>query len=86
MRFFIRSIRVFLDSGGGRPALSDPKFLDVLAFGERELLRDLSAVVQEYQREAYGRLTGLRQLETATTAASLLLLVAVGLFLFRPMP
>ena len=85
MRFFIRSIRVFLDSGGGRPALSDPKFLDVLAFGERELLRDLSAVVQEYQREAYGRLTGLRQLETATTAASLLLLVAVGLFLFRPM-
>jgi len=85
MRFFIRSIRAFLDTGGGRPALSDPKFLDVLAFGERELLRDLSAVVQEYQREAYGRLASLRRLETATTIASLLLLVAVGLFLFRPM-
>ncbi len=85
MRFFIRSIRAFLDTGGGRPALSDPKFLDVLAFGERELLRDLSAVVREYQREAYDRLTGLRRLEIATMIASLLLLVAVGLFLFRPM-
>ena len=85
MRFFIDSTRVFIRSDAGRPALSDPKFLDVLAFGENELLRDLSAVVQEYQRQAFHRLTTLRRVEIAATAAMLLLLGGVGFCILRPM-
>lgn len=85
MRFFMEATRSFIHSDAGRPALSDPKFLDVLAFGEDELLRDLTAVVQEYQRQALHRLTTLRRVETAATAGMLLLLTGVGLFLLRPM-
>jgi diguanylate cyclase (GGDEF)-like protein len=85
MRFFIESTRDFAQSGSKRPALSDPKFLNVLAFGENELLRDLGAVVQEYQHLAVHRLSTLRGLEAAATGAVLLLLVVVALCILRPM-
>ncbi|WP_428565751.1 MAG: GGDEF domain-containing protein [Solidesulfovibrio sp. DCME] len=85
MRFFIKSTREFFDADSGRPALSDPRFLKVLAYGENELLRDLNAVVQAYQRQALARLTTLRRVEIGSTAAMLLLLVSVGLFILRPM-
>lgn len=85
MRFFIQSARTFANSGDGRPALSDPLFLNVLAFGDNELLRDLGAVVQEYQRQAVHRLNLLRGLETAATVGLLLMLVLVGWCLLRPM-
>jgi diguanylate cyclase (GGDEF)-like protein len=85
MRFFIDNTRAFTRSESGRPALSDPNFQNILAFGENELLRDLNAVVQAYQRQALQRLTTLRRLEAAATAALLLLLVAVGLCILRPM-
>lgn len=85
MRFFIESTRIFVGDMAQRPALSDPKFLNVLAFGDNELLRDLGAVVREYQHLAVRRLNTLRALEIAATAASLLLLLLVGLFLLRPM-
>jgi len=85
MRFFIKSTRDFAQADGGRPALSDPKFLNVLAFGENELLQDISAVVQAYQRRAVSRLAALRQMELGATVAMLALLAGVGLFLLRPM-
>ncbi len=85
MRFFMDATRAFVRSDAGRPALSDPRFLDVLAFGENELLRDLSAVVQEYQRRAVSRLTVLRRVELAAAAGMLLLLAAVGVCILRPM-
>ena len=85
MRFFIDSTRAFIRSDAGRPALSDPDFQNVLAFGENELLRDLNAVVQEYQRQAVSRLATLRRLEAAALAGMLLLLAAVGCGILRPM-
>jgi diguanylate cyclase (GGDEF)-like protein len=85
MRFFIDSTQAYIRADSGRPALSDPRFLNVLAFGENELLRDLGAVVQEYQRQAVHRLATLRRLEAAATLALLLLLVGVGLGIMRPM-
>lgn len=85
MRFFIDSTRTFYHTDGGRPALSDPKFQNVLAFGENDLLRDLSAVVQAYQHRALARLTTLRHVEAGATAGMLVLLGAVGLFILRPM-
>ncbi|MEL7640152.1 MAG: GGDEF domain-containing protein [Solidesulfovibrio sp.] len=85
MRFFIKSTREFYATDSGRPALSDPRFLNVLVFGENDLLRDLTAVVQAYQRQALARLTTLRRVETGATVAMLVLLAAVGLFLLRPM-
>jgi diguanylate cyclase (GGDEF)-like protein len=85
MRFFLDATRTFYRSDAGRPALSDPKFLDVLAFGQDELLRDLGRVVQEYQRQAVGRLAILRRVELATTVGMLGLLAAVGLCILRPM-
>ncbi len=85
MRFFIKSTREFAQADGGRPALSDPKFLNVLAFGENELLQDISAVVQAYQRRAVSRLTTLRRMELGATVAMLVLLAGVGVFLLRPM-
>ena len=85
MRFFIKSTREFAQADGGRPALSDPKFLNVLAFGENELLQDINAVVQAYQRRAVSRLTTLRSMELGATIAMLALLAGVGVFLLRPM-
>ena len=85
MRFFIENARKFAESGVGRPALSDPIFLNILAFGENELLRDLNAVVMAYQRQAASRLTVLNRLQTITTAGMILFLALVGVFLFRPM-
>lgn len=85
MRFFIESTRVFVGTDAHRPALSDPKFLNVLAFGDSELLRDLGAVVREYQQQALKRLRTLRSLEVAATGALLLLLLVVGVCLLRPM-
>lgn len=85
MRFFIASTRAFVGVDARRPALSDPAFLNVLAFGDSELLRDLGAVVQEYQHLAVARLRTLRSLEIAATMALLTLLVLVGLCLLRPM-
>jgi diguanylate cyclase (GGDEF)-like protein len=85
MRFFIDNTRSFIRSDAGRPALSDPNFLNVLAFGENELLRDLNAVVQAYQRQALTRLTTLRRVQAAVTAALLLLLAGVGACILRPM-
>jgi|GEM_PF-889765 len=85
MKFFTENAREFAQSGAGRPALSDPIFLNILAFGENELLRDLNAVVAAYQRQAATRLGTLRSLQTAATAGMLLLLPLVGWFLFRPM-
>lgn len=85
MRFFIKSARQFAAADAGPPAMSNPKFLNVLAFGENELLRDVNAVVQAYQRRAVARLTTLRRVEAGATAAMLVLLTAVGLCLLRPM-
>lgn len=85
MRFFIESSRDFLRGESRRPALSDFDFQNVLVFGESELLRELGAVIQEYQRQAAQRLTILRRLEAAVTAGLLLLLVFVGVGILRPM-
>ena len=85
MRFFIDSTRVFVGAKARRPALSDPNFLNILAFGDNELLRDLGAVVQEYQHLAVRRLRALRRLEIGATAALLALLALVGVCLLRPM-
>lgn len=85
MRFFIRSTQEFYRTESARPALSDPNFVNVLAFGESDLLRDLNAVVQAYQRQAVSRLTLLRRLEAATLVSMLILLTAIGIFILRPM-
>jgi diguanylate cyclase (GGDEF)-like protein len=85
MRLFIENTRVFIDSDAVRPALSDPAFVNLLAFGENELLRDLNAVVQQYQQLALSRLAVLRRLESAAAIAMFAILGASGLFIFRPM-
>lgn len=85
MRLFIQNTRAFVDAETARPALSDPAFLNLLAFGENELLRDLSAVLQQYQQLAVSRLTVLRRLELGAAAAMLAILAASGLCIFRPM-
>ncbi|MYL82852.1 diguanylate cyclase [Desulfovibrio aerotolerans] len=85
MRLFILNTRAFIDTEAARPALSDPAFRNLLAFGENELLRDLNAVVQQYQRLALSRLAVLRRLEFAAAAAMLAILAASGLVVFRPM-
>jgi len=85
MRFFIASTRTFYHADAGRPSLSDPKFQNVLAFGENELLRDLTAVVQAYQHRAVSRLSILRQVEAWATGGMLLLLTGVGVCILRPM-
>ena len=85
MRLFIQNAHSFLDADTVRPSLSDPDFLNLLAYGENELLRDLSAVVRKYQGLALTRLALLGRLETGATAAMLVILAASGLLLFRPM-
>ncbi|MHC1790116.1 GGDEF domain-containing protein [Solidesulfovibrio sp.] len=85
MRLFIKNTQLFIDSDAARPALSDPTFLNVLAFAESELLRNLNAVVQSYQRLALFRLGVLRRLEEAAAVGLLAILAALGLFIFRPM-
>jgi diguanylate cyclase (GGDEF)-like protein len=85
MRFFLENTREFAAGDAGRPALSDPKFLNVLAFGENELLRDLRAVTLAYQQRALSRLGMLRRVEAGATAAMLALLAIVGVFILRPM-
>lgn len=85
MRLFVDNVRRFAQREHGRPALSDPTFLDVLAFGETELLRDLNAVGRAYQRQALSHLATLRSQETAATVAMLVLLLAIGICILRPM-
>jgi len=85
MRLFIQHTRAFVDSDAARPALSDPAFRNVLAFGENELLSDLNAVVRQYQQLALNRLAVLRRLEFTAAVAMLAILVVSGLVIFRPM-
>ena len=85
MRLFIENTQTFLASDAIRPALSDPAFLNLLAFGENELLRDLNAVIRQYQQLAASRLAVLRRLEAGAAGTILAILAASGLFIFRPM-
>ncbi|KHK03911.1 GGDEF domain-containing protein [Desulfovibrio sp. TomC] len=85
MQLFIKNTRAFIDSDATRPSLADPSFLNLLAFGENELLRDLNAVIRQYQQLAASRLAVLRRLEAGAAGTVLAILIASGLFIFRPM-
>jgi diguanylate cyclase (GGDEF)-like protein len=85
MMLFIQNTRAFIDSEAARPVLSDPAFQNLLAFGENELLRDLTVVIQKYQLLAVSRLAVLRRLEAGAALAMLAVLAASGLLIFRPM-
>lgn len=85
LRLFLKNAHAFAASEAARPSLSDEAFLNLLAFGENELLRDLGVVIQRYQQLAMSRLAVLRRLERWAALCMLGVLAASGLFIFRPM-
>lgn len=58
--------------------------LESVVSTEARYLRGMDAIVDQYEREAKARVSVIQRLEAAMAAATLLILLLEGLFIFRP--
>ena len=69
---------------GGAPREETERLATTILAHEGEFLRKMDELVFTYDREAKARVTELRRVEIALTAAALLVLALEALFIFRP--
>lgn len=82
---FLDNARRFLTTPIARDVLEDEEFLAVLSLGERDILLEIDRLVDILQGQTASRIRLLQRIEAATLAATFLVLLLVGLWLFRPM-
>ena len=69
----------------GTMTIDNPHLHYILEASRLELLRALDEAVQQYQRESEKRIVSLEALQFLVLGVSLLVIIASGLFIFRPM-
>ncbi len=85
LRQFIAEARLIAASEHGTLSMDNPHLSNLLAAADDELLRALDLVVRQYQTESEEDIAHLRLLEMLVIGATLLLLIVVAVFIFRPL-
>lgn len=85
VRDFIASARSLTKEPKERLTASNPYLVSISTAASRDLLGDLDAAVKLYEQNGIARTTLLGRAELFVWLATLALLFAVGIFIFRPM-
>ena len=84
-RRYLEEAKALILSLDGTMTIDNPHLHYILEASRLELLRALDEAVQQYQRESEKRIVSLEALQFLVLGVSLLVIIASGLFIFRPM-
>ena len=84
-RRYLEEAKALILSLDGTMTIDNPHLHYILEASRLELLRALDEAVQQYQRESEKRIVSFEVLQFLVLGVSLLVIIANGLFIFRPM-